>query len=69
MDCLICSGVSGDPALKRVQIWEDTLWRLTMSLSAEVLGFSSKDFPPIPEEEHQTVAQRVRQRLSSFHSD
>jgi diadenosine tetraphosphate (Ap4A) HIT family hydrolase len=24
----------------RVQVWEDELWRLTMSIEAEVLGFS-----------------------------
>jgi diadenosine tetraphosphate (Ap4A) HIT family hydrolase len=32
--------VDGDAELGRVQVWEDRLWRLTMSLDAEVLGFS-----------------------------
>ncbi len=26
----------------------------------------SKDFPPLPEEEHRVIAQRVQQRLSSL---
>jgi diadenosine tetraphosphate (Ap4A) HIT family hydrolase len=39
-DCLLCSGPEGDAELQRVQVWEDRLWRLTASLSAEVLGFS-----------------------------
>ena len=40
MDCVMCRGREGDAELDRVQIWEDDLWRLTMSLGAEVLGFS-----------------------------
>lgn len=39
-NCIICKGPAGDRELERVQVWEDTYWRLTMSLSAEVLGFS-----------------------------
>ena len=39
MDCVICKGPEGDPELMRTQIWEDHLWRLTMSLGAEILGF------------------------------
>lgn len=40
MDCVLCRGADGDAELGRVQVWEDRLWRLTMSLEAEVLGFS-----------------------------
>lgn len=29
-----------DPALSRIQVWEDPLWRLTVSVEAEVLGFA-----------------------------
>jgi diadenosine tetraphosphate (Ap4A) HIT family hydrolase len=39
-ECLLCSGPEGDAELQRVQVWEGRLWRLTASLSAEVLGFS-----------------------------
>lgn len=39
MDCVICRGPDGDAEFGRVQVWEDELWRLTMSLEAEVLGF------------------------------
>jgi diadenosine tetraphosphate (Ap4A) HIT family hydrolase len=38
--CVICRGVAGDVELQRVQVWEDSLWRLTVSLDAEVLAFS-----------------------------
>ncbi len=38
--CLLCQGVAGDAALQRVQVWEDALWRMTMSLAAEVPGFA-----------------------------
>ncbi len=40
MDCILCRGPDGDAELSRVQVWEDELWRLTMSLGAQVLGFS-----------------------------
>lgn len=40
MDCVICRGPGGDAELGRVQVWEDDLWRLTMSVEAEILGFS-----------------------------
>jgi diadenosine tetraphosphate (Ap4A) HIT family hydrolase len=40
VDCLLCRRADGDAELGRVQVWEDQLWRLTMSLDAEVLGFS-----------------------------
>lgn len=38
--CLLCRGAAGDAELERIQVWEDAHWRLTMSLVAEVLGFS-----------------------------
>jgi diadenosine tetraphosphate (Ap4A) HIT family hydrolase len=38
--CVICAGSAGDPEWDRVQVWEDALWRLTVSLSAEVPGFA-----------------------------
>jgi diadenosine tetraphosphate (Ap4A) HIT family hydrolase len=40
LDCLLCRGVAGDAELERIQVWEDAHWRLTMSLVAEVPGFS-----------------------------
>lgn len=39
-ECVLCRGVAGDAELQRVQVWEDPLWRLTVSLDAEVLAFS-----------------------------
>lgn len=39
-DCLLCRGSAVDEKLERVEVWSDRLWRLTTSLSAEVLGFS-----------------------------
>ncbi len=39
-DCLLCRGPAGDPELDRIQVWEDDLWRLTVSLDAEVPGFT-----------------------------
>jgi diadenosine tetraphosphate (Ap4A) HIT family hydrolase len=39
-DCAICRGVAGDLELQRVEVWEDSLWRLTVSLDAEILAFS-----------------------------
>jgi diadenosine tetraphosphate (Ap4A) HIT family hydrolase len=38
--CVICRGRPGDAGLERVQVWEDRLWRLTMSLASETPGFS-----------------------------
>ncbi len=40
LDCPLCRGIAADPELQRVQMWENTYWRLTTSLAAEVLGFS-----------------------------
>jgi diadenosine tetraphosphate (Ap4A) HIT family hydrolase len=39
-ECVICRGVTGDAELQRIQVWEDSLWRLTVSLDAEILAFS-----------------------------
>jgi diadenosine tetraphosphate (Ap4A) HIT family hydrolase len=39
-DCIICRGTKGDIELHRIQVWEDSLWRLTLSLDAEVVGFA-----------------------------
>lgn len=39
-DCPICQGKAGDAGLQRIQVWEDALWRLTVSLNAEILGFA-----------------------------
>ncbi|WP_162918232.1 HIT family protein [Taklimakanibacter deserti] len=38
--CIICSGIRGDEALSRTEVWRNDLWRLTLSLDAEVLGFA-----------------------------
>lgn len=38
--CIICSGAAGDEKLSRVEVWRDDLWRLTLSLDAEVPGFA-----------------------------
>ena len=39
-NCILCRGVAGDTELRRLQVWEDSHWRLTASLEAEVPGFS-----------------------------
>jgi diadenosine tetraphosphate (Ap4A) HIT family hydrolase len=39
-ECVICRGTAGDVELQRIQVWEDSLWRLTVSLDAEILAFS-----------------------------
>ena len=38
--CVLCRGVAGDAEIQRIQVWEDSLWRLTISLDAEVEGFA-----------------------------
>ena len=38
--CLICQGLDGDRELGRVLAWEDDLWRVTISLTAPVVGFA-----------------------------
>jgi diadenosine tetraphosphate (Ap4A) HIT family hydrolase len=40
LECVLCRGTAGDLELQRVQVWEDALWRLTVSLDAEILAFS-----------------------------
>jgi diadenosine tetraphosphate (Ap4A) HIT family hydrolase len=39
-DCIICHGRGDDEELERLEVWEDDLWRLTVSLSSETPGFS-----------------------------
>ena len=39
-DCLLCDPPAADKELRRVEVWADDLWRLTVSLFAEVPGFS-----------------------------
>lgn len=39
-DCPICRGAAFDPEMDRIAVWEDALWRLTLSLAAEVPGFA-----------------------------
>ena len=38
--CLMCRGAAADLELERIQVWDDALWRLTVSLAAEVPGFA-----------------------------
>lgn len=38
--CIICRKEAGDAHLHRIEVWRDDLWRLTISLDAEVLGFA-----------------------------
>lgn len=40
VQCPLCRGVSNDAELERVEVWSDALWRLTVSLAAEVPGFA-----------------------------
>jgi diadenosine tetraphosphate (Ap4A) HIT family hydrolase len=37
---VLCRVPASDPELSRVQVWEDGLWRLSVSIESEVLGFS-----------------------------
>ena len=39
-DCAICAGPAGDEELGRTEVWRDEHWRLSMSVSGEVLGFA-----------------------------
>jgi diadenosine tetraphosphate (Ap4A) HIT family hydrolase len=36
----MCRGAAADDEFGRIQVWEDRLWRLTVSLAAEVPGFA-----------------------------
>ena len=38
--CAICLGPDGDAELERIHVWEDRLWRLSMSLSGATTGFA-----------------------------
>ena len=38
--CVICRGPAGDAELGRVQVWEDSRWRLTTATDGELAGFS-----------------------------
>ena len=39
-ECLLCRGPAGDGELDRIEVWRDELWRLTVSVAAEVEGFA-----------------------------
>lgn len=39
-DCVLCRGREGDAELRCVEVWEDDLWRMTVSLASEVPGFA-----------------------------
>jgi diadenosine tetraphosphate (Ap4A) HIT family hydrolase len=39
-DCPMCRGAAADEELERIEVWRDTHWRLTVSLSSEVAGFA-----------------------------
>jgi diadenosine tetraphosphate (Ap4A) HIT family hydrolase len=38
-ECALCRGAGADHELGRVQVWEDDLWRLTMSLDSYTPAF------------------------------
>ena len=38
--CLICNSAVADAEFERISAWEDDLWRLTVSLAAEISGFA-----------------------------
>ncbi len=38
--CILCRGVAADADLERIEVWQDEHWRLTASLSSEILGFA-----------------------------
>jgi diadenosine tetraphosphate (Ap4A) HIT family hydrolase len=38
--CAICRGRDGDAELDRIHVWEDDLWRLSMSTSGPTTGFA-----------------------------
>ncbi|HWH24706.1 MAG TPA: HIT family protein [Candidatus Limnocylindria bacterium] len=39
-ECTLCRGPAGDAELMRIQVWEDELWRLTMSTFGYTPGFA-----------------------------
>ena len=38
-DCLLCNGDAADSQLGRTRVWEDDLWRLSMSRRGYTTGF------------------------------
>jgi hypothetical protein len=38
MDCLLCRGADADAQLNRALVWEDRLWRLSMSCRGYTTG-------------------------------
>ncbi len=38
-DCLLCQSVEADAQLQRVEVWSDSLWRLTMASEGYVPAF------------------------------
>jgi diadenosine tetraphosphate (Ap4A) HIT family hydrolase len=40
VQCPLCRAARSDAELERVEVWSDALWRLTVSLTAEVPGFA-----------------------------
>jgi diadenosine tetraphosphate (Ap4A) HIT family hydrolase len=38
--CTLCAGAAGDPELSREGVWEDRLWRLSMSMEGYTTGFA-----------------------------
>jgi diadenosine tetraphosphate (Ap4A) HIT family hydrolase len=38
-DCILCRGEAADSELNVIEVWHNDLWRMTMSLDAEVPGF------------------------------
>ena len=39
-ECILCRGAEADTELERIEVWQDSHWRLTVSLSSEVAGFA-----------------------------
>lgn len=39
-ECPMCRAAAADEELERVEVWQDAHWRLTVSLSSEVVGFA-----------------------------
>jgi diadenosine tetraphosphate (Ap4A) HIT family hydrolase len=38
--CILCRGAAADPELGVVQVWEDSLWRVTLATDGEIAGFA-----------------------------
>ncbi|HET9110992.1 MAG TPA: HIT domain-containing protein [Ktedonobacterales bacterium] len=39
-ECVLCQGRAADEQLMRVEVWQDTLWRLTVAIASETPGFA-----------------------------